>query len=74
MWRITTPNGSITIPVGDATGAYTVGWGDGSVSTNVTGDQSHAYENAGEYAVRISGDLRGYCLAKTMTTPANSYP
>ena len=42
-WKTTSPSESITIPVGNATGAYTVDWGDGSMSANVTGDQAHAY-------------------------------
>ena len=41
-WRTASPNESITIPVGGSTGAYTVDWGDGTV-TSVTGDASHAY-------------------------------
>ena len=56
-WRTTSPNESVTIPVGGATGTYTVDWGDGSVFAHVTGDQRHAYADAGEYAVSISGDF-----------------
>ena len=56
-WRTTSPNESITIPVGGATGTYTVDWGDGSTSANVTGDQSHAYEDAGTYTVAITGNF-----------------
>ena len=63
-WRTISPNESITIPVGNATGAYTVDWGDGSVSANVTGDQSHAYSDAGEYTVRISGDFTRILFAE----------
>ena len=63
-WRTISPNESITIPVGNATGAYAVDWGDGSVSANVTGDQSHAYSDAGEYTVRISGDFTRILLAE----------
>ena len=35
-WRTASPNESITIPVESSTGAYTVDWGDGTV-TSVTG-------------------------------------
>ena len=56
-WRTASPNESITIPVGGAAGAYAVDWGDGSTSTNVTGDQSHAYEDAGTYTVAITGNF-----------------
>ena len=63
-WRITSPDEPITIPVGGATGAYTVDWGDGSVSANVTGDHDHAYADPGEYAVSISGDFTRILLGK----------
>ena len=56
-WRTASPNESITIPVGSAAGAYAVDWGDGSTSANVTGDQSHAYEDAGTYTVAITGNF-----------------
>ena len=54
-WRTSTADESITIPVGGATGTYTVDWGDGTVSTDVTGDQTHTYDAAGTYTVSISG-------------------
>ena len=56
-WRTGAAGESITIPVGDATGTYTVDWGDGNTSVNVTGDQTHVYGDAGTYTVRISGDF-----------------
>ena len=55
-WRTASPNESITIPVGSSTGAYTVEWGDGTV-TSVTGDASHAYASPGKHQVVISGDF-----------------
>ena len=55
-WRTASPDESITIPVGSSTGAYTVDWGDGTV-TSVTGGASHAYASPGEYQVVISGDF-----------------
>ena len=55
-WRTASPNESITIPVGGSTGAYTVDWGDGTV-TSATGDASHVYASAGEHQVVISGDF-----------------
>ena len=63
-WRTISPNESITIPVGNATGTYTVDWGDGSTSANATGDQSHMYSDAGEYTVRISGDFARMLLGE----------
>ena len=56
-WRTSAANESITIPVGGAAGTYTVYWGDGTVSTDVTGDQTHTYVAAGTYTVSISGDF-----------------
>ena len=56
-WQTTASGESITIPVGGATGTYSIDWGDGSTSANVTGDQTHTYGDAGAYTVRISGDF-----------------
>ena len=56
-WRTALPNESITIPVGNATGTYTVDWGDGNISANVAGDQIHVYKDAGTYTVAIAGDF-----------------
>ncbi len=57
-WQTTSANEVITIPVGGgASGAYTVDWGDGTVSANVTGDQMHIYDDAGTYTVSISGNF-----------------
>ena len=55
-WRTASPDESITIPVRGSTGAYTVDWGDGTV-TSVTGGASHVYASPGEYQVVISGDF-----------------
>ena len=55
-WTTATANESIEIPVGGATGQYTVDWGDGSQET-VTGNALHRYSNAGTYTVSISGDF-----------------
>ena len=56
-WRTTTPDGSITIPVGGATGTYTIDWGDGTTSTGVSGGQTHTYAESGDHMVSISGDF-----------------
>ena len=55
-WTTATANESIKIPVGGATGQYTVDWGDGSRDT-VTGNALHQYSDAGTYTVSISGDF-----------------
>ena len=55
-WKTTQPGETVTIPVEFPARAYTVDWGDGTV-TSVTGDASHAYASPGEYQVVISGDF-----------------
>ena len=69
-WSTTLPNESITIPVGNATGTYTVDWGDGNMSDNVTGDQIHVYKDAGTYTVAITGDFeRIYLNGELINAP-----
>ena len=55
--RLIAANQTVTIPVGGSTARYTVDWGDGMISENVTGDQSHTYADAGTHTVRIYGDF-----------------
>ncbi len=55
-WQTTTANESITIPTSSGeTYDYMVDWGDGTSSSNVTGDASHTYTTAGTYTIAISG-------------------
>ena len=61
-WEVTGSDRTISIPVGGAAGTYTVVWGDGNASTNVTGNQTHAYATAGAYAVSISGGFERFHL------------
>ena len=56
-WQTTQANERITIPVGRATGMYSVDWGDGHMSENVSGNQQHMYVDPGTYTVSISGDF-----------------
>jgi hypothetical protein len=46
-WQTTSPSELIIIPVDGAPGTYTVDWGDGIISSDVTGDRAHIYDNAG---------------------------
>ena len=55
-WKTTSAGETITIPVGNAGGSYTVRWGDGSVTTH-TSDAIHTYAAAGDHTVRMSGDF-----------------
>ena len=61
-WQTTVAGESITIPVGGASGTYTVIWGDGNTSVDVTGDQTHTYDDAGTYTVSMSGDFTKIAL------------
>ncbi len=55
-WTTTASGQSITIPTySGETYDYTVDWGDGSSNTNVPGNISHTYANAGTYTVSICG-------------------
>lgn len=52
----TSASNQITIPTSDGfVYDYNVDWGDGSTSTDVTGNITHTYAEAGTYTVSISG-------------------
>ena len=42
---------------------YNIDWGDGSSEQNIQGDITHTYEKAGEYTVKITGQLSGLLMA-----------
>ena len=52
-WTATDSDKSITLPM---EGTYSILWGDGSNSTNVSDSQSHTYITAGTYTVTVLGD------------------
>ena len=52
-WTATDSDKSITLPM---KGMYSILWGDGSNSTNVSDFQSHTYSTAGNYTVTVLGD------------------
>ena len=56
-WRVDAAGGNVTIPVGNATGTYTISWGDGTIDSGVSGDQHHTYARGGNYTVSIYGDF-----------------
>ena len=55
-WETTAAGESIVIPVGNATGTYTVDWGDGNITTHAE-DATHTYDTPGTHTVKISGDF-----------------
>ncbi len=61
-WQTTSADETITIPVNNAMGLYTVYWGDGNVTT-YDGDATHTYDSAGSYTVSISGNFTHIYLA-----------
>jgi len=54
-WEVTAGDLDITIPTQGNGYDYTVDWGDGNTSTNVTGDATHIYATPGTYTVKIDG-------------------
>ena len=52
-WAATDSDMDITLPM---RGPYSVLWGDGSQSANVSNSQSHSYTAAGNYTVTVLGD------------------
>lgn len=50
----TSNNDQFTLP---ATGTYDIDWGDGTVDTGVSGEQTHTYASAGEYVIKVTGGL-----------------
>ncbi|MDW3195765.1 MAG: BspA family leucine-rich repeat surface protein [Cytophagales bacterium] len=61
-WKTDNPGDSedieITIPTNlNFTYDFDVNWGDGTSSTNVTGDITHTYAETGTYTVSISGEF-----------------
>ncbi|MBC2843642.1 BspA family leucine-rich repeat surface protein [Winogradskyella flava] len=55
-WETTSNNQSIIIPTNSVyTYNYDIDWGDGTTSTNETGNAQHTYADSGTYTVSISG-------------------
>ena len=62
-WRTGSANQAVTIPVHSGMiYNYTVLWGDGDSSTDVTGNAVHTYDAADDYQVRIYGTYPGIHL------------
>ncbi|MDM8161966.1 BspA family leucine-rich repeat surface protein, partial [Labilibaculum sp. K2S] len=63
-WEVSAGDLDITIPTDKQsyTYNYTVDWGDGTNSTNQTGDAEHTYAAPGVYTVKISGTFPAICF------------
>ena len=68
-WQTTSAGETITIPVRNAAGNYTVHWGDGNSTTHVT-DATHTYAEAGNHTVSISGNFTQIRLTGDATNAA----
>jgi len=56
-WHTSADGEEITIPTEGGGYSYSVYWGDGAETSNVTGDASHTYDKEGTYSVAIKGDF-----------------
>ncbi len=56
-WETTTNDEAIMIPTTGSGYNYAVDWGDGTVTTGVTGNATHIYTLSGTYTVKIVGDF-----------------
>ena len=64
-WETSSANELIMIPVDNETVLsynYNVDWGDGTTSSNQTGEAVHTYANAGRYQVKITGTFPAICV------------
>ena len=59
-WKTTTADESITLPLVGTD--MTIDWGDGNTTTGVLAPVDHTYGTAGDYTVRITGDLTRFHL------------
>ncbi len=69
-WETTAPNESITIPVGGSSSTYTINWGDGTVNSNASGNQTHLYAALGNHTVSITGNFSKIALGGDSTNAA----
>jgi len=65
-WVVPSGNLTVTIPTWEYSGTYNhyaydynVDWGDGSITSNATGDASHTYVSAGTYTIKVGGTFSG---------------
>ena len=54
-WNVTTSNLRVVIPTSSFTYNYDIDWGDGTISSGLTGEGIHTYTNTGVYTIKIKG-------------------
>lgn len=75
VWSISKDNATIKLPV-EGTININIDWGDGTISGDVTTSfPEHTYTSAGEYTIKISGNIGtwGYKETKDITETSNYY-
>ena len=73
-WEVPSAGDSITLPAAQASGTYTVYWGDGHAEYGISGDATHVYEEAGTYTVstwnldriRLGADAAGAAMLRSI--------
>ena len=73
-WEVPSAGDSITLPAAQASGTYTVYWGDGHAEYGISGDATHKYEEAGTYTVstwnldriRLGADAAGAAMLRSI--------
>lgn len=74
-WTIPANNTQIKLPISGTGMNYTVDWGDGNTSSNLTSTfPTHTYTNAGKYEIKISGTIANWGdVSDYAPTLENSY-
>ena len=73
-WEVPSAGDSITLPAAQASGTYTVYWGDGKADYGISGDATHEYVEAGNYTVsthnldriRLGADAAGAAMLRSI--------
>ena len=66
-------NNQIIIPTAGDGYNYSVDWGDGSSSKNLTVDAKHTYNKAGTYKIKIAGDFPRIYFGQNIDYNLNTY-
>ncbi len=71
-WSIPASDKDLRIPIETGTNVH-ISWGDGTTNSTVSGGAAgairHTYDNAGNYTIRIAGNLERFHLGNTFASP-----